>query len=70
MPSQSVTSQNLPILLCKIGNNISGRINKITLLRLNSLPLLSVLGNKLSKLLNVISQLAVGRIAEISVIDS
>lgn len=69
VPSQSMASKNLLVLLGKIRNNIRSSVGKLITSRLDSLPLLSILRDKLTKLLNIVSELGVGGIAEIAVVD-
>ena len=69
VPSQSMASKNLLVLLGKIRNNIGSSVGELITSRLDSLPLLSVLRDELTKLLNIVSELGVGGITEIAVID-
>jgi hypothetical protein len=64
-----MASKNLAILLGEIRNNVGTFVGELITAGLNRLPLLSVLRDELTKLLDVVSELGVGRIAQIAVVD-
>lgn len=64
-----MASQNLLVLLCQIRNDVGGGVNELALSRLDGLPLLAVLGDELAKLLDVIGELLVRSVAQVSVVD-
>jgi hypothetical protein len=65
-----MASKNLAILLGKIRNNIGTFVGELVTAGFDCLPLLSVLRDELTKLLDVVSELGVGGIAEVTVVDS
>lgn len=64
-----MASQNLTVLLGQIRNNIGLFERELVTGGLGSFPFLTVLRNKLSKLLDVVGELCVGGIAQVTVID-
>ncbi|KAI6763855.1 hypothetical protein HG530_007644 [Fusarium avenaceum] len=55
--------------LCQIRNDVGGGVNELALSRLDGLPLLAVLGDELAKLLDVVGELLVRSVAQVSVVD-
>lgn len=69
MPSQSMASQNLAVLLGKVRNDVGLFVGKLSLCRLRRVPLLTVLGDELTELFGVVGEGLVSLVAKVSVVD-